>query len=311
MGVRESSGALSATRSATASTSATTSRSASACSPTSRSSSACRSSTSSTSRSPRRTASRWCRTAPSTSSAARPPTTPTRQKDVAFAVTTFVEEVRIAVKANSGITSIAQLERQEGRHHHRHHLGADAAQERARQRRQLRRGLRQGPRRQLPAARVGPRRRLRDGRHRSWPATSPRPKNPADFKIVGEVLSVEPIAIMMRKDDPAFKKAVDDSIKGDDQVGRDRQALGQVVHEADPAEQHQGRPGRQRLDQGTPGRIRTTSRWKTTRRSDANRQPGAVPRRSTCGPASAVYACRRSAGDPAPRLFVCATSRRG
>jgi hypothetical protein len=29
---------------------------------------------------------------------------------------------------------------------------------------------------------------------------------------VGEVLSVEPIACMMRKDDPAFKKAVDDSI---------------------------------------------------------------------------------------------------
>src|SRR5881397_377786 len=33
----------------------------------------------------------------------------TRQKDVAFAVTTFVEEVRIAVKANSGINSIGQL----------------------------------------------------------------------------------------------------------------------------------------------------------------------------------------------------------
>ena len=38
-------------------------------------------------------------------------------------------------------------------------------------------------------------------------------KNPADFKIVGEVLSVKPIACMLRKDDPAFKKAVDDSIK--------------------------------------------------------------------------------------------------
>jgi glutamate/aspartate transport system substrate-binding protein len=38
-------------------------------------------------------------------------------------------------------------------------------------------------------------------------------KNPADFKIVGEVLSVEPIACMLRKDDPAFKKAVDDTIK--------------------------------------------------------------------------------------------------
>jgi len=33
----------------------------------------------------------------------------TRKKDVAFVNTTFVEEVRIAVKANSGITSIAQL----------------------------------------------------------------------------------------------------------------------------------------------------------------------------------------------------------
>jgi len=32
-----------------------------------------------------------------------------RQRDVAFAVTTYVEEVRIATKAASGITSIAQL----------------------------------------------------------------------------------------------------------------------------------------------------------------------------------------------------------
>lgn len=36
--------------------------------------------------------------------------------------------------------------------------------------------------------------------------------DPADYRIVGEVLSVEPIAIMLRKDDPAFKRAVDDSI---------------------------------------------------------------------------------------------------
>ena len=56
----------------------------------------------------------------------------TRQKDVAFALTTYVEEVRIAVKANSGITSHCPAERQERRHHHRHHLGAAAAQARAR-----------------------------------------------------------------------------------------------------------------------------------------------------------------------------------
>jgi glutamate/aspartate transport system substrate-binding protein len=39
-------------------------------------------------------------------------------------------------------------------------------------------------------------------------------KAPADFKIVGEVLNVEPIAIMFRKDDPAFKKLADETIAG-------------------------------------------------------------------------------------------------
>jgi ABC-type amino acid transport substrate-binding protein len=34
-------------------------------------------------------------------------------------------------------------------------------------------------------------------------------KNPADFEIVGDPLSTEPYAIMLRKDDPAFKSLVD------------------------------------------------------------------------------------------------------
>lgn len=34
-------------------------------------------------------------------------------------------------------------------------------------------------------------------------------KNPADFQIIGEPLSVEPYSIMFRKGDPAFKKIVD------------------------------------------------------------------------------------------------------
>jgi glutamate/aspartate transport system substrate-binding protein len=37
-------------------------------------------------------------------------------------------------------------------------------------------------------------------------------KNAKDFKIVGEPLSTEPIACMVRKNDPAFLKAVNDSI---------------------------------------------------------------------------------------------------
>jgi len=39
-----------------------------------------------------------------------------------------------------------------------------------------------------------------------------RSKNPADYKIVGEVLSVEPIAIMVRKDDAELKKIVDRTV---------------------------------------------------------------------------------------------------
>ena len=38
--------------------------------------------------------------------------------------------------------------------------------------------------------------------------------NPADFDVVGEAIQVEPYAIMLRKEDPAFKKLVDDTIAG-------------------------------------------------------------------------------------------------
>jgi len=39
-----------------------------------------------------------------------------------------------------------------------------------------------------------------------------RSKNPSNFAIVGSALSVEPYAIMFRKDDPQFKKVVDDTL---------------------------------------------------------------------------------------------------
>jgi len=137
----------------------------------------------------------------------------TRQKDVAFAVTTFVTEVRIAVKANSGITSIAQLKDKSVatttgttsvqllRKHERANgidfkevFGKDHADSFL---------------------------LLESGRADAFVMDDyilagliARSKNPAGFKITGEPLSLEPIAIMIRKDDPAFKKAVDDSIIG-------------------------------------------------------------------------------------------------
>jgi glutamate/aspartate transport system substrate-binding protein len=135
----------------------------------------------------------------------------TRQKDVAFAVTTFVEEVRIAVKANSGITSIAQLN------------GKNVATTTGTTSVQL---LRRNERATgvdfkevfgkdhadsfllLETGRADA--FVMDGQILA--GNIAKSKSPGDYRIVGEVLSVEPIAIMIRKDDPAFKKAVDGSI---------------------------------------------------------------------------------------------------
>ena len=39
-------------------------------------------------------------------------------------------------------------------------------------------------------------------------------KSPDSYAIVGETLSTEPIAIMLRRDDPAFKKLVDGVVGG-------------------------------------------------------------------------------------------------
>jgi glutamate/aspartate transport system substrate-binding protein len=135
-----------------------------------------------------------------------------RQKDVAFAVTTYVEEVRIAVKANSGINAINQLNGKtiatttgttsvQTLRRHQRAAGVDFKDVFGKDHADSFLLLESG---RADAF-------VMDGSILAKNiATS---KNPADYKIVGEVLSVEPIAIMLRKDDPAFKKAVDDSIK--------------------------------------------------------------------------------------------------
>ena len=136
----------------------------------------------------------------------------TRQKDVSFVVTTYVEEVRIAVKANSGITGIAQLN------------GKNVATTTGTTSVQL---LRKNERANgvdfkevfgkdhadsfllLESGRADA--FVMDGQILAGNIATA--KTPADFKIVGEVLSVEPIAIMIRKDDPAMKKLADDTVK--------------------------------------------------------------------------------------------------
>jgi glutamate/aspartate transport system substrate-binding protein len=136
----------------------------------------------------------------------------TRQKDVAFLVTTFVEEVRIAVKTNSGITSIAQLNGK--------NVATTTGTTSVQTLRKNERATGVDFKEIFGKDHADSFLLLESGRAEAFVmdgailagniATS---KNPADFKIVGEVLSVEPIAIMIHKDDAAFKKLGDDTIK--------------------------------------------------------------------------------------------------
>lgn len=135
-----------------------------------------------------------------------------RQKDVSFAVTTFVEEVRIAVKANSGISSVAHLNGKKVATT----TGTTSVQTLRKNERATGVDFEQVYGKDHADSFL----LLESGRADAFvmdgailAGNIAKSKSPADFKIVGEVLSVEPIAIMLPKGDVAFKKAVDDSVK--------------------------------------------------------------------------------------------------
>ena len=135
----------------------------------------------------------------------------TRQKDVSFAVTTFVEEVRIAVKANSGITNIGQLNGK--------NVATTTGTTSVQLLRKHERGAGVDFKEVFGKDHADSFLLLETGRADAFvmdgqilAGNIAKSKAPADYRIVGEVLSVEPIAIMIRKDDPAFKKLVDESI---------------------------------------------------------------------------------------------------
>jgi len=136
----------------------------------------------------------------------------TRQKDVAFLPTTFVEEVRIAVKANSGITSIAELNGK--------NVATTTGTTSVQTLRKNERATGVDFKEIFGKDHSDSFLLLESGRADAFvmdgailAGNIATAKNPADFKIVGEVLSVEPIAIMVRKDDAAFKKVGEDTIK--------------------------------------------------------------------------------------------------
>ena len=134
-----------------------------------------------------------------------------RGKEAAFAYTTYVEEVRIATKANSGITGIKDLNGKT--------LVTTTGTTSVQTLRKNKRADGLTFKEVLGKDHADSFLMLESGRADAFimdgsilAANISKSKNPQDFKIVGEVLSVEPIACMLRKDDPAFKKAVDDSI---------------------------------------------------------------------------------------------------
>ena len=135
-----------------------------------------------------------------------------RQLDVAFLPTTFVEEVRIAVKADSGITSIVQLNGK--------NVGTTTGSTSVQTLRANERTKGMKFREVFGKDHMDTFQMLESGRVAAFvmdrailAAAIAAARQPSDFQIVGEVLSVEPIAIMIRKDDPAFKKLGDDTVK--------------------------------------------------------------------------------------------------
>ncbi len=135
-----------------------------------------------------------------------------RQNQVAFAPTTFVTNVRMAVKKASGITSLAQLG------------GKPVATTTGTTSVQLMRAHEKGKgidfkevygkdhadsflmlETDRAVAFV-----MDDNLLAGLIVTS---KNPADYAIVGETLNIEPIAIMIRKEDPQFQGLVNTVIR--------------------------------------------------------------------------------------------------
>ena len=135
-----------------------------------------------------------------------------RQKDVAFAMTTYVEEGRIVVKAASPIKGIADLNGKT--------VATTTGTTSVQTLRKNKRAANMDFKEVYGKDHADSFLLLESGRADAFVMDGQilaglvsKSKNPADYKILGEVLSVEPISCMMRKDDPAFQKAVDTSIQ--------------------------------------------------------------------------------------------------
>ena len=138
--------------------------------------------------------------------------TASRQQQVSFANTTYITEVRFAVKASSGITTEAQLAGKT--------VNTLVGSAHVARLRKLDKDLGLHLQTVLSKDHAESFLELESGRvdalamdDNILAGNLASSKTPDAYRIIGKPLSKDPIAIMLRKDDPAFKKAVDDSIK--------------------------------------------------------------------------------------------------
>ena len=131
-----------------------------------------------------------------------------RQKDVSFGLTTFVTEVRMLVKTKSGIKSISQLNGKT--------VATPTGTTSVQTLRKHKAAEKATFKELFGKDHADSFLLVESGRADAFVMDNnilagliASSKNPKDYAIVGEVLSVEPIAIMIRKDDPGMKKVVD------------------------------------------------------------------------------------------------------
>lgn len=135
-----------------------------------------------------------------------------RKQQVAFAVTTYVTEARFAVKAASGITSVEQL--------YGKTVATTTGTTLVQRLRKLERDRNVSFNLLYGKDHAESFLLMESGRADAFAMDDntlagniSNSKNPQDYRIVGKPLGIEPIAIMLRKDDPVFKAAVDEAIK--------------------------------------------------------------------------------------------------
>lgn len=134
-----------------------------------------------------------------------------RQKDVAFAHTTYIEQVRIAVRADSGIADVADLA---GRT-----VATTTGTTSVQLLRQHRRSRGVDFKNVLGRDHADSFALLESGRADAFVMDASilmtlisRSRSPQNFRLLDIALSTEPIACMMRKNDPEFLAAVNASI---------------------------------------------------------------------------------------------------